>query len=140
MCASFHPTEDLVISASLDQTVRIWDVTGLRKKVAPGPAALYDHSRNLQAPDLFGQVLIVYFVYKYFLKSFSTYLFLQADAVVKHVLEGHDRGVNWASFHPTLPLIASGADDRQVKLWRMNGSKVLIIFYALEDITNTKNL
>ncbi|GER26569.1 coatomer [Striga asiatica] len=38
------------------------------------------------------------------------------DAVVKYVLEGHDRGVDWASFHPTLPLIVSGADDRQVNL------------------------
>ena len=50
-----------------------------------------------------------------------TELFGASDATVKHVLEGHDRGVNWACFHPTLPLIVSGADDRQVKLWRMNG-------------------
>ncbi len=49
-------------------------------------------------------------------------LFGGGDAVVKYVLEGHERGVNWASFHPTLPLIVSGADDRQVKLWRMNGA------------------
>ena len=48
-------------------------------------------------------------------------LFGSGDALVKYVLEGHDRGVNWAAFHPTLPLIVSGADDRQVKLWRMNG-------------------
>lgn len=53
----------------------------------------------------------------------STDLFGQADAVVKHVLEGHDRGVNWAHFHPTLPLVVSGADDRQIKLWRMNEYK-----------------
>ena len=50
-------------------------------------------------------------------------LFGSGDALVKYVLEGHDRGVNWASFHPTLPLIVSGADDRQVKLWRMNGEQ-----------------
>merc|ERR1719172_262504 len=50
-------------------------------------------------------------------------LFGGGDAVVKYVLEGHDRGVNWASFHPSLPLIVSGADDRQVKLWRMNDTK-----------------
>lgn len=37
MCAAFHPKEDLVVSASLDQTVRVWDISGLRKKtVAPG--------------------------------------------------------------------------------------------------------
>ncbi|TRY70317.1 hypothetical protein TCAL_08254 [Tigriopus californicus] len=103
MCALFHPSDDLVCSASLDQTVRVWDISGLRKKnVAPGRGGLDDHMRNPNSTDLFGQ----------------------ADCVVKHVLEGHDRGVNWASFHPSMPLIVSGADDRQIKLWRMNDSKV----------------
>ncbi|CAB0008469.1 unnamed protein product [Nesidiocoris tenuis] len=102
MCAQFHPTDDIVVSASLDMTVRVWDISGLRKKnVAPGPGGLEEHLKNPSATDLFGQ----------------------ADAVVKHVLEGHDRGVNWAAFHPTLPLIVSGADDRHVKLWRMNEAK-----------------
>lgn len=54
-------------------------------------------------------------------------LFGGGDAVVKYVLEGHDRGVNWAAFHPTLPLIVSGADDRQVKLWRMNGAALSLL-------------
>lgn len=97
MCAMFHPKEDLVVSASLDQTVRVWDIGALRKKtVSPADDILRLSQMNT---DLFGGV----------------------DAIVKYVLEGHDRGVNWASFHPTLPLIVSGADDRQVKMWRMNG-------------------
>ncbi|KAJ4440977.1 hypothetical protein ANN_10826 [Periplaneta americana] len=74
----------------------------LRKKnIVPRPGGLDDHLRNPGATDLFGQ----------------------ADAVVKHVLEGHDRGVNWACFHPTLPLVVSGADDRNIKLWQMNEAK-----------------
>ncbi|XP_059167634.1 coatomer subunit alpha-like [Physella acuta] len=102
MCAQFHPSEDMVVSASLDQTVRVWDISGLRKKnVAPGPGGIEDRLRSPGQTDLFGT----------------------SDAIVKHVLEGHDRGVNWAAFHPTLPLIVSGADDRQIKLWRMNESK-----------------
>ncbi|XP_034935334.1 coatomer subunit alpha-like [Chelonus insularis] len=102
MCAQFHPSEDMILSASLDQTVRVWDISGLRKKnVSPGPGGLEEHLKNPGTTDLFGQ----------------------ADAVVKHVLEGHDRGVNWASFHPSLPLIVSGADDRQIKMWRMNDMK-----------------
>ncbi|GLI66143.1 hypothetical protein VaNZ11_009877 [Volvox africanus] len=100
MCAVFHPKEDLVVSASLDQTVRVWDISGLRKKtVAPGGEDV------LRLPQM------------------NSDLFGGGDAVVKYVLEGHDRGVNWAAFHPTLPLIVSGADDRQVKLWRYNESK-----------------
>lgn len=27
MCAQFHPKEDLIVSASLDQSVRVWDST-----------------------------------------------------------------------------------------------------------------
>ncbi|XP_026322907.1 coatomer subunit alpha isoform X2 [Hyposmocoma kahamanoa] len=131
MCAQFHPTEDLLVSASLDQSVRVWDFSGLRKKsVAPGPTGLAEHLRNPQATDLFGQEKTVSnpcecrsMCRKCVFKCICTVKIVEADAVVKHVLEGHDRGVNWASFHPTLPLVVSAADDRQVKLWRMNDAK-----------------
>jgi len=113
-----------VVSASLDQTVRVWDIGALRKKsVSPADDIMRLTQMNT---DLFGGI----------------------DAVVKYVLEGHDRGVNWASFHPTLPLIVSGADDRQVKLWRMNDTKAwevdtlrghmnnvsCVMFHAKQDI------
>lgn len=100
MCASFHPREDMLLSASLDQTVRVWDISGLRKKtVSLANDPLSPPSSQSSQADLFGA----------------------SDVLVKHVLEGHSRGVNWASFHRTVPLIVSGADDREVKLWRMNG-------------------
>ncbi|KAI9722857.1 MAG: hypothetical protein M1828_004423 [Chrysothrix sp. TS-e1954] len=103
MCAQFHPKEDLIVSASLDQSVRVWDISGLRKKhSAPTNMTFEDQmSRNPNQADMFGNT----------------------DAVVKFVLEGHDRGVNWVAFHPTLPLIVSAGDDRLVKLWRMSETK-----------------
>lgn len=42
------------------------------------------------------------------------------ESSVKFIMEGHDRGVNWVQFHPTKPLILSGSDDRSVKVWRYN--------------------
>lgn len=103
MCAQFHPTEDLIASASLDQSVRIWDISGLRKKHSAAPSALSFEDQmaryNPNQADMFGNT----------------------DAVVKFVLEGHDRGVNWVSFHHSLPLIVSAGDDRLIKLWRMSG-------------------
>lgn len=39
------------------------------------------------------------------------------------MLEGHDRGVNWCSFHPTQNLIVSGADDKRLKLWKFTETK-----------------
>lgn len=105
MCAQFHPSQDLVVSASLDQSVRVWDISGLRKKHSAPTSSLSFEDQiaraNSSQADVFGNT----------------------DAVVKFVLEGHDRGVNWVAFHPTLPLIVSAGDDRLVKLWRMSETK-----------------
>eukprot|EP00472_Partenskyella_glossopodia_P011176 CAMPEP_0197516712 /NCGR_PEP_ID=MMETSP1318-20131121/1623_1 /TAXON_ID=552666 /ORGANISM="Partenskyella glossopodia, Strain RCC365" /LENGTH=1260 /DNA_ID=CAMNT_0043065663 /DNA_START=91 /DNA_END=3873 /DNA_ORIENTATION=- len=97
MSAQFHPSKDLVLSASLDQTARVWDISGLRKKTVSPMTPTDSGVGN----DMFGV----------------------SDVGVKHVLEGHSRGVNWASFHPSMPYIATAADDREVKLWRMNDDK-----------------
>lgn len=104
MSAMFSPNEDLVVSASLDQTIRVWDISSLRQK-SVRPTNVMSQVRD-QLPA-----------------AVNADLFGGTDAVVKYVLEGHTRGVNWAAFHPNLPLIVSGADDRQVKLWRMSDTK-----------------
>ncbi|KAL3835149.1 hypothetical protein ACJIZ3_009885 [Penstemon smallii] len=41
--------------------------------------------------------------------------------VPSKILGGYDGGgVRWASYHPTLPLVVSGGDDCQVRLWHEN--------------------
>lgn len=99
MYAEFHPTKDLILSCSLDQTIRVWDTSGLRKKKVNGTPGEEPEGNMISRfnSDSFG--------------------------VVKFVLEGHDRCVNYANFHPTLNLIVSGSDDRQIKIWRYNDNR-----------------
>ena len=99
MSAQFHPKEDLVVSASLDQTIRVWDISGLKQK-----------GSKMGAASKGG-------------RSVLGHLATDIVGTVKYVLEGHERGVNWASFHPELPLIVSGSDDRMIKIWRTNETK-----------------
>ena len=142
MCAAFHPKDDLVVSASLDQTVRVWDISGSCPAIANLPCPKYNRLRKKIPVQFYivgvGPPRVLQFIFVLpiaGLRKKSGYesnsvvsrmnadIFGNSDAVVKYVLEGHDRGVNWASFHPSLPLIVSGADDNQVKLWRMNDAK-----------------
>eukprot|EP00127_Corallochytrium_limacisporum_P003893 Clim_evm3s154 gene=Clim_evmTU3s154 len=130
MCARFHPRDDLVVSASLDMSIRVWDVTGLRKKtVAPG-AGGFDAEQMIAMAARGGMGGSGYPGGPGGMngggmdgRGGNQDIFGSTDAIVRHVLEGHERGVNWVCFHPTLPLIASAADDRQVKLWRMSETK-----------------
>ncbi|MES1923354.1 hypothetical protein MHBO_004918, partial [Bonamia ostreae] len=95
MCAQFHPTEDLMLSASLDETIRVWDISSLKSSTnSASNNSIFENSRNL----------------------FNT-----NGVFVKFVVEGHSRGVNWASFHPTASILVRSSDDREVKIWRYSG-------------------
>lgn len=93
MCAAFHPDDTLIASASLDQTVRVWDFSKLKEKV--------QQKAGEKTKEVFGGT----------------------EVEVKHILEGHDRGVNWVAFHQTMRIVASCADDKSIKLWRLSGNK-----------------
>ena len=80
-----------------------------------------DSSGPLTTPkiraDLFGSTDTAVSLFLNFLLAVSTYmvaqLMLMMSTQVKYLLEGHDSGVNWASFHPSLQLIVSGADTSE---------------------------
>ena len=80
----FHPKADLVVSASLDQMIRVWDIAGLREKTV-SIAGVGGPGGNVGPSALGGPI-----------HQGTSDLFGATDAVCKFILEGHDRGVNWA--------------------------------------------
>ena len=52
--AHFHPSEDLMVSACFDETIRVRDLNWLKKKnVAPESNGLKEHLKNLGHTELF---------------------------------------------------------------------------------------
>jgi coatomer protein complex subunit alpha (xenin) len=129
----FHHEMPWIISASDDQTIRIWNSTS-RNCIA----ILTGHSHYVMSAhfhpkdDLIVSASMDQTVRVWDISglrkgqpstspgNFETY---DTFSTVKYVLEGHDRGVNYAVFHPTLPLILSAADDRVIKIWRMSETR-----------------
>ncbi|KAJ7664311.1 coatomer WD associated region-domain-containing protein [Mycena rosella] len=129
----FHHEMPWIISCSDDQTIRIWNSTS-RNCIAilTGHShyvmsALFHPKDDLVVSASMDQTVRVWDISGLRKGSpnsgpgnFETF---DTFSTVKYVLEGHDRGVNYAMFHPTLPLIISAADDRTIKIWRMSETK-----------------
>jgi coatomer protein complex subunit alpha (xenin) len=129
----FHHELPWILSASDDQTIRIWNwlnrtllttATGHDHYVM---SAFFHPSQDLIVSASLDQTIRMWdysVLRKKFFEARSNSLDVIAfDVTVKFKLEGHDRGVNWAVFHPTLNLIASGSDDKTIKIWKFTDSK-----------------
>lgn len=90
MCAKFHHQKNLIISGSLDMTIRLWNFDRMIEKL-----------------------------------SISGGIITQVDVELVSVIEAHDKGVNWVSFHPLNDLVLSAGDDRRVKVWKFSDSDLI---------------
>ncbi|KAF9236643.1 coatomer WD associated region-domain-containing protein [Melanogaster broomeanus] len=145
----FHHEMPWILSASDDQTIRIWNSTS-RNCIA----ILTGHSHYVMSAqfhpkeDLIVSTSMDQTVRVWDISglrkntpnsgpnNFETF---DTFSTVKYVLEGHDRGVNFAAFHPTLPLIVSAADDRTIKIWRMSETKAWEVDSCRGHFNNVSN-
>ena len=129
----FHYELAWMMSASDDQTIRIWNwqnrtciaiLTGHNHYIM---SAHFHPTEDMIISSSLDQTVRVWdfksLRQKFFASGKSADVMLGTDVVVKFVLEGHDRGVNWASFQNSGQYIVTAADDRSVRLWRYTDSK-----------------
>ena len=129
----FHHELAWLMSASDDQTIRIWNwqnrtciaiLTGHNHYIM---SAHFHHSDDMIISASLDQTVRVWdfksLRQKFFSGGKTADIMLGSDVVVKFVLEGHDRGVNWASFQTSGQYIVTAADDRSVRLWRYTDTK-----------------
>ncbi|KAI6116323.1 coatomer WD associated region-domain-containing protein [Pisolithus sp. B1] len=145
----FHHEMPWILSASDDQTIRIWNSTS-RNCIA----ILTGHSHYVMSAqfhpkeDLIVSTSMDQTVRVWDISGLrkntpgsgpSNFETFDTFSTVKYVLEGHDRGVNFASFHPSLPLIVSAADDRTIKIWRMSETKAWEVDSCRGHFNNVSN-
>lgn len=123
----FHHELPWILSASDDQTMRIWNyqsrnciniITGHAHYVM---CAQFHREKNyIVSASLDSTVRIWdYSILRKKLtetKNLSGFVGIEIECI--KILEGHEKGCNWACFHPTTNIIASGSDDRKIKLWK----------------------
>jgi coatomer protein complex subunit alpha (xenin) len=129
----FHHELPWIISASDDATIRVWN---FQNRTLLSTAAGHEHyvmsaffhpSQDLIVSASLDHSIRVwdYSVLrkKFFEARSNSIEVISMDITVKFKIDGHDKGVNWAVFHPTLQLIASGSDDKTIKIWKLADSK-----------------
>ncbi|WUR02715.1 coatomer subunit beta [Vairimorpha necatrix] len=116
----FHPTKPWIISASDDQTIKIWNfMTGKCLTTATGHSHYVMSAKFLDENTIISGSLdnsIRIWDCKNLFEKTNKFV---PDVIVKQIVHGHDRGVNFIEiyFENNEILILSGGDDREVKIW-----------------------
>ena len=124
----FHKELAWILSSSDDMTIRIWNwINRTLLTTASGHdhyvmSAFFHPTQDwIVSASLDSTIRIWdYSVLrkKYYEARSNSFEVIAMDVTMIHKLEGHERGVNWAVFHPTLNLIASASDDKTIKIWK----------------------
>lgn len=120
----FHKTLPWILSASDDQTVRIWNFQS-KKQIA----CLTGHTHYVMCARFITDSLLVTVsldqtirVWDYSAlttKSQKTVMDMLGvpEVILKHITDGHDRGINWIAARPGTSTFATGGDDSSIRIW-----------------------
>lgn len=121
----FHPTKPWVVSGSDDGTIKVWNyLTGEQLSSSSGHthyvmAVLFLDSNHILTGSL-DHAIGVWNCSNLFEKK----KFMVPDVILRQSIDAHDRGVNALCMRDGT--VVSGADDREVKIWKYQGDTLAL--------------
>merc|ERR1712139_18866 len=112
---AFHPTKEVVLSASQDSTARVWTCTDASNWKAPYTCAHVVKKHKAEVTDLSIHPLGDYFLTSSLDKSWALHD-LSTGRCLKHIQE-QEAGYGCIKFHPDGLILAGGTEDKKVVVW-----------------------
>jgi len=111
----FHPTKEVIISASQDATARVWKCTDAANWKAPYSCAHVVRKHSAEVTDLSVHPLGDFFLTSSRDKSWALHDF-STGKCVRHVQE-QESGYGCMKFHPDGLILAGGTENNTVQVW-----------------------
>jgi pre-mRNA-processing factor 19 len=111
----WHPTKEIVLSASQDATARVWTCTDAANWKAPYSCAHVIRKHSAEVTDLSVHPLGDFFLTSSRDKSWALHDFATGRCV-RHVQE-QQSGYGCMKFHPDGLILAGGTEDKVVQVW-----------------------
>lgn len=111
----FHPTKDIILSASEDATARVWACTDATNWKAPYSCTNVVKKHSAEVTDLSIHPLGDFFLTSSLDKSWALHDFSNGRCV-RHVQE-QESGYSCMKFHPDGLILAGGTVDKTVQVW-----------------------
>lgn len=140
MCAQFHPAKNILVSASLDQTLRLWDFTHLRKKYESCSAqgamvgqfevdtisVLEGHDRGVNWCVFHPTKNMIFSAADD--KKIKIWKFSDSKAWESDTLYGHAHNVSCVIFNKNLNVLISNGEDKTIRVWDLDSRSLVETF------------
>lgn len=111
----FHPSKDVVLSASQDMSARVWTCSDASNWKAPYTCAHVVRKHKAEVTDLSIHPLGDYFATSSMDKSWAIHE-METGRCVKHI-QDLASGYHCMKFHPDGLILAGGTEDKNIALW-----------------------
>ena len=113
---AFSPNSRLILTASADDTARLWSIDGILLRVLKGHSAsvnavAFAPNGNLFATASFDKTVRIWHI----------------DGTLVKVLKGHLGSVNAIAFATDSSFILTASDDNTVRFWALNGKLLRVL-------------